>query len=416
MPKSKSFSDYDVYEGAKVPIKAFTKGVPVEEAAIGQLRNVANLPIIYKHIAVMPDVHFGYGATVGSVIPTKHAIIPAAVGVDIGCGMVAVRTGMESTDLPTNLKGWRTAIEQAIPTGAVKGASHAKGGYAPGGSPRLNARLWSNKLDKRYDAIVSKHKSVLHKHAASQLGTLGSGNHFIEICLDEADRVWLMLHSGSRGPGNIIGRYFTNLAKEDMGKLVTHLPDSDLAYLPEGTTHFDDYIEAMTWAQDFAAHNRDLMVLQVFDVLRRQPGVNQKKMLAHDIAVNCHHNYTTRENHFGENVWLTRKGAVCARKGVMGIIPGSMGTKSFIVEGKGNAESFHSCSHGAGRVMSRSKAKKTFTLDDHLKATEGVECRKDLSVIDETPAAYKDIDAVMAAQASLVDIKHTLKQVLCVKG
>jgi tRNA-splicing ligase RtcB len=248
------------------------------------------------------------------------------------------------------------------------------------------------------------------------MGTLGSGNHFIEICLDESDRVWLMLHSGSRGPGNIIGRYFTDLAKEEMGKLVTHLPDSDLAYLPEGTTRFDDYIEAMAWAQDFAAHNRDLMVAQVFDALKREGGVPQKKLLAHDVAVNCHHNYTTRENHFGENVWLTRKGAVCARKGVMGIIPGSMGAKSFIVEGKGNDESFHSCSHGAGRVMSRSKAKKTFTLDDHIAATAGVECRKDESVIDETPAAYKDIQAVMDAQASLVDIKHTLKQVLCVKG
>ena len=411
-----SKDDFDVYQGGQVPIKAFTKGVPVEEAALGQLRNVASLPFIHKHVAVMPDVHFGFGATVGSVIPTKGAIIPAAVGVDIGCGMVAVRTGLESTDLPTNLKGWRSAIEKAIPTGAVKNASHNKGGYASGDVPKTHARAWVNKLDQRYNQILFKHKTIFHKAATLQLGTMGSGNHFIEICLDEDDRVWLMLHSGSRGPGNVIGRYFTDLAKEEMQKHFIHLPDRDLAYLPEGTEYFDDYIEAMEWAQDFARINRDLMVLQVFDALKREGGVPQKKLLTHDVAVNCHHNYTTRESHYGENVWLTRKGAVCARKGVMGIIPGSMGAKSFIVEGKGNDESFHSCSHGAGRIMSRSAAKKAFTLDDHIAATAGVECRKDQGVIDETPGAYKDIQAVMDAQASLVDIKHTLRQVLCVKG
>jgi tRNA-splicing ligase RtcB len=380
------------------------------------LRNVASLPFIHKHVAVMPDCHFGFGATVGSVIPTKGAIIPSAVGVDIGCGMVAVRTGMESTDLPTNLKGWRSAIEHAVPTGAVKGASHNKGGYASGDVPKTHALAWANKLDARYQNILAKHKSIFHKAASLQLGTLGSGNHFIEICLDEADRVWLMLHSGSRGPGNIIGRYFTDLAKEEMSKHFIHLPDRDLAYLPEGTQYFDDYIEAMEWGQDFARINRDLMVVQVFDALKREGGVPQKKLLTHDVAVNCHHNYTTRENHYGDNVWLTRKGAVCARKGVMGIIPGSMGAKSFIVEGKGNPESFDSCSHGAGRVMSRSAAKKQFTLDDHIAATEGVECRKDIGVLDETPGAYKSIDSVMKAQESLVEIKHTLKQVLCVKG
>jgi tRNA-splicing ligase RtcB len=409
-------SDFDVYQGGQVPIKAFTKGVPVEEAAIGQLRNVASLPFIHKHVAVMPDVHFGFGATVGSVIPTKGAIIPAAVGVDIGCGMVAVRTGLESTDLPENLKGWRSAIEEAIPTGAVKGASHNKGGYASDQIPKENARSWANGLYTRYQDILSKHSTVFHKAAAMQLGTLGSGNHFIEICLDESDRVWLMLHSGSRGPGNVIGRYFTDLAKGEMSKHFIHLPDKDLAYLPEGTQYFDDYIEAMEWGQDFARINRELMVRQVFNALKKEGGVPQNKLLANDVAVNCHHNYTTRENHYGENVWLTRKGAVCARKGVMGIIPGSMGAKSFIVEGKGNPESFDSCSHGAGRVMSRSAAKKKFTVEDHIKATEGVECRKDENVIDETPACYKNIDDVMAAQASLVDIKHTLKQVLCVKG
>jgi tRNA-splicing ligase RtcB len=408
-------SDYDVYQGL-VPIKAWTKGVPIESAALDQLKNVAALPFIHKWVAVMPDVHFGRGATVGSVIPTTGAIIPAAVGVDIGCGMVAVRTGLVSHDLPTNLKKWRLAIEEAVPHGAVKGASHDRGGFAPSDLPKSNARVWRNKLEPSYNNILSKHKSVFHKAGPHQLGTLGGGNHFIEICLDESDRVWLMLHSGSRGLGNKIGMYFTNLAKEDMKVHFVSLPDKDLAYLPEGTQHFEDYIYAMNWAQDFAQINRDLMVAQVFDALKREGGVPQKKLLTHDMAVNCHHNYTTRENHYGQNVWLTRKGAVCARKGVMGIIPGSMGAKSFIVEGKGNPESFDSCSHGAGRVMSRSKAKKTFTLDDHLAATAGVECRKDLSVIDETPGCYKDIDAVMAAQASLVEIKHTLKQVLCVKG
>ncbi len=408
-------SDYEVYQGG-VPIKAWTKGVPIESAALDQLKNVAALPFIHKHVAVMPDVHWGMGATVGSVIPTKGAIIPAAVGVDIGCGMVAVRTGLSSHDLPTNLKAWRTAIEKAVPHGAVKGASHDRGGFSQRDLPKSNERVWQNKLAPGYSVILAKHPSVGHKANVHQLGTLGGGNHFIEICLDEDDRVWLMLHSGSRGLGNKIGMYFTALAKQDMKVHFINLPDKDLAYLPEGTEHFDDYVYAMGWAQDFAQINRDLMVLQVFEALKREGGVPQKKLLTHDIAVNCHHNYSTREKHYGENVWLTRKGAVCARKGVMGIIPGSMGAKSFIVEGKGNPESFDSCSHGAGRAMSRSQAKKTFTLDDHIAATAGVECRKDLGVIDETPGAYKDIQAVMDAQASLVDIKFTLKQILCVKG
>ena len=414
MPVSKQ--NYEVYKGDKVPIKAWVRGVPIESAALDQLKNVASLPFIHKHVAVMPDCHFGMGATVGSVIPTIGAIIPAAVGVDIGCGMVAVRTGLVANELPDNLKKWRLAIEKAVPHGFGKEASHTKGGFGQGDYPKANSRLWANKLEQRYQNILAKHKSIAGPNLANHLGTLGSGNHFIEVCLDEDDRVWLMLHSGSRGVGNRIGRYFTDLAKEDMRIHFINLPDRDLAYFPEGTSHFDDYIEAMQWAQDFAQHNRDLMVDQVFDALRRLPGIPQKKLLTHEIAVNCHHNYTTKEHHFGANPWVTRKGAVCARKGVLGIIPGSMGTKSFIVEGKGNPESFDSCSHGAGRRMSRSKAKKTFTLDDHLKATEGVECRKDLSVIDETPGAYKDIMAVMAAQADLVSIKHTLKQVICVKG
>jgi tRNA-splicing ligase RtcB len=399
-----------------VPIKAFTRGVQVESEALDQLKNVASLPFVFKHVAVMPDVHYGRGATVGSVIPTQGAIIPAAVGVDIGCGMVAVRTGLLATDLPDNLKKWRSAIEKAVPHGFGKGASHYKGGFGPSGLPKTSARLWVNKLEQGYEDILAKHKSVDGPNTYNQLGTLGSGNHFIEICLDEEQRVWLMLHSGSRGVGNRIGRYFTDLAKEEMQKHFIHLPDKDLAYLPEGTQHFDDYIKAMSWAQDFAQFNRNLMVDQVFDALRKLPGIPQKKLLEHEVAVNCHHNYTTRENHFGENVWLTRKGAVCAREGVLGIIPGSMGAKSFIVEGKGDPNSFHSCSHGAGRRMSRKKAKAIFSLDDHIAATEGVECRKDESVLDETPKAYKPIEDVMKAQEALVDIRWTLKQVLCVKG
>lgn len=409
-------SDYQVFQGASVPIKAWVNGVPLESAALDQLKNIASMPFIHSHVAVMPDVHLGRGATVGSVIPTVGAIIPAAVGVDIGCGMVAVRTGLSATDLPDNLKSWRTAIEKAVPHGFGDGASHYKGGFSNGEYPKSNARLWVAKLAFRYDEIIAKHKKIQGANLQNHLGTLGSGNHFIEICLDEVDRVWLMLHSGSRGVGNRIGSYFIDLAKEDMRIHFINLPDKDLAYFPEGTEHFDDYIEAMQWAQDFAKYNRELMVEQVFEALKRLPGIPQKKLLTHEIAVNCHHNYVTKERHYGMDPWVTRKGAVCARKGVLGIIPGSMGAKSFIVEGKGNPESFDSCSHGAGRKMSRSRAKKEFTLDDHIAATAGVECRKDESVLDETPGAYKDIDAVMAAQESLVEIKHTLRQVVCVKG
>ena len=410
-------NDYNVYLGDKVVIKAWTKGVPeIEDAAMQQLKNVAALPFIHKHLAVMPDVHAGYGATVGSVIPTVGAIIPAAVGVDIGCGMMAVRTGLSANDLPDSLKKWRTAIEKAVPHGFGKEASHVQGGFNIHDLPKETERLWKHSLADRYDNILEKHPSIKGNNTVNHLGTLGSGNHFIEVCLDEENRVWVMLHSGSRGVGNRIGKYFTDLAKEDMRIHFINLPDQDLAYFPEGTQYFEDYIEAMQWAQDFAKYNRDLMMAQVFEALLRVGGISQKKLTTHELAVNCHHNYTTQEHHFGANPWVTRKGAVCARKGVLGIIPGSMGARSYIVEGKGNPESFDSCSHGAGRLMSRAKAKKTFSLDDHIAATAGVECRKDLEVIDETPGAYKNIEDVMAAQASLVSIRHTLKQVLCVKG
>jgi tRNA-splicing ligase RtcB len=359
----------------------------------------------------MPDVHVGIGATVGSVIPTKGAVIPAAVGVDIGCGMMAARTSLHASDLPDNLEPIRTAIEKAVPHGRDVGHGRRdKGSW--GDPPPEIVSAWAT-LAERFKLITAQYPKLEKTNNLVHLGTLGTGNHFIELCLDESDGVWVMLHSGSRGVGNAIGSFFIELAREDMRKWFINLPDEDLAYFPEGTEHFDDYVEAVGWAQDFAALNRRMMMTNVIRALR---GVISKPFEAELEAVNCHHNYVQREHHFGQNVLVTRKGAVRAAEGVMGIIPGSMGAKSFIVRGRGNKESFDSCSHGAGRLMSRHEAKRRFTLDDHIAATEGVECRKDEDVIDETPAAYKPIEAVMAAQADLVEVVHTLKQVVCVKG
>jgi tRNA-splicing ligase RtcB len=393
------------------PIKMWTKGVPVDDKARDQLAKAAQMPFIFKHLAVMPDVHVGIGATVGSVIPTKGAVIPAAVGVDIGCGMMAARTSLLATDLPDTLEGIRSAIEQAVPHGRDVGrGKRDKGSW--GSPPAEIVEAWAT-LAARFKRITDKYPKLANTNNLVHLGTLGTGNHFIELCLDEEARVWVMLHSGSRGVGNAIGSFFIELAKQDMRKWHVNLPDENLAYFPEGTDHFDDYVEAVGWAQDFAALNRRMMMTNVIRALRSQIA---KPFDAELEAVNCHHNYVQRENHFGENVLVTRKGAVRAAKGVMGIIPGSMGAKSFIVRGLGNPESFDSCSHGAGRVMSRTEAKRQVTLDEHIRDTEGVECRKDASVIDETPKAYKPIEAVMAAQSDLVEIVHTLKQVVCVKG
>lgn len=392
-------------------VKMWTKGVPVDEKARDQLSRAAKMPFIFKHVAAMPDVHVGIGATVGSVIPTRGAVIPAAVGVDIGCGMMAARTSLVASDLPDNLEGIRSAIEQAVPHGRDVGrGKRDKGSW--GDPPPAIVDAWAT-LAQRFDLICEKHPRLKNTNNLVHLGTLGTGNHFIELCLDEGQRIWVMLHSGSRGVGNAIGSFFIELAKEDMRKWYINLPDEALAYFPEGTDHFDDYVEAVGWAQDYAALNRRMMMTNVVRALRSQIAVPFETELE---AVNCHHNYVARENHFGENVLVTRKGAVRAAKGVMGIIPGSMGAKSFIVRGLGNSESFDSCSHGAGRVMSRTEAKKRVTLDEHIRDTEGVECRKDEGVIDETPKAYKPIEAVMAAQAELVEIVHTLKQVVCVKG
>lgn len=390
---------------AKVPVKIYTDDV--DPQAMNQLINIAQLPFIHSHVAAMPDVHVGIGATVGAVIPTKGAIIPAAVGVDIGCGMNAVRLSLKASQLPDTLRSVRGAIEAVIPVGF---AMHTDKPGVPASTIRA--------LDSGLDRIVGKHPGILkmQKHAeriwAQQLGTLGGGNHFIELCLDENQDVWVMLHSGSRGIGNIIGRYFIALARKDMGKHLSNLPDRDLAYLQEGAEHFDDYVAAVHWAQDYAMSNRREMMRLILEALARQltPFTLTKE------AINCHHNYVAVEQHFGETVFITRKGAIRAGEGELGIIPGSMGAKSYIVRGKGEAQSFCSCSHGAGRRMSRSKAKRHFASQDLIAQTSGVECRKDAGVLDEIPGAYKDIDAVMAHQADLVEVVHTLKQVVCVKG
>jgi tRNA-splicing ligase RtcB (3'-phosphate/5'-hydroxy nucleic acid ligase) len=400
-------------QGKASPVKMWTRGVPVEQESQQQLLNTARMPFIYKWLAVMPDVHYGRGSTIGSVIPTKGAIIPAAVGVDLGCGMMAVRTSLKAADLPDSLEALRFELEQAVPHGRTVGKGHArdKGAWGEDLPPATQA-AW-NELAPGFKAICDKHPKLEKANTAPHLGTLGTGNHFIEVCLDEEDRVWLMLHSGSRGVGNAIGSYFIERAKEDMRRYYVNLADQDLAYIPEGTEGFDDYIEAVDWAQRFAQVNREIMMTHAVAAARK---VIKKPFDASLEAINCHHNYVAREHHFGENVLVTRKGAVRAAKGVMGIIPGSMGAKSFIVRGKGNEESFCSCSHGAGRAMSRAEARRRFSLADHIAATKGVECRKDEDVIDETPMAYKNIDAVMAAQADLVDIAHTLRQIVCVKG
>lgn len=392
----------------RVPVHIYTDDV--DHAALQQLLNIANLPIVHPHVAAMPDVHAGIGATVGSVIPTRSAIIPAAVGVDIGCGMNAVRTTLTASQLPDNLARLRSAIEAAVPAGfeqhawdKVRGSAHARVGRP---------------LNDRLDVIVGKHGGIMKMQSKftqtwiCQLGTLGGGNHFIEICLDEAQRVWIMLHSGSRGIGNVIGRYFIAAARKDMQRHQIHLPDKDLSYFSEGSALFDDYIDAVEWAQDYALINRREMMRRVVDVLAQH--VPPFKLDGE--AINCHHNYVARESHGGERLFVTRKGAISAREGELGIIPGSMGAKSYIVRGKGDPASFCSCSHGAGRHMSRSEAKRKFNRFDLAAQTAGIECRKDGGVVDEIPAAYKDIDKVMAHQSDLVEVVHTLRQVVCIKG
>lgn len=428
------------------PIKAWIEGLEVEPQAMNQIHNISRLSVV-EGVAVMPDCHYGIGATVGSVIVTRGAFIPAAVGVDIGCGMVAARTSLTANDLPDGLGPVRAALEAAIPVGGpgVKGSWNEQ---RFDGVPMDVAKEWAQ-LTMDYGYIIGRHPKI-EKNGKStgtvdQLGTLGGGNHFIEVCLDEVGSVWVMLHSGSRGVGNRIGTYFINLAKEDMKDALGSLPDKDLAYLIEGTQHFDDYWYALNWAQRFAAANRTVMLRKVLDSLRSL----LPEFTVTEQEINCHHNYATfetvpntrdyqdflesnarktRRYSFASEILeagaaigvggriITRKGAIAAGLDQMGIIPGSMGTKSYIVRGLGNADSYFSASHGAGRRMSRGEAKRTFTLEDHAHATEGVECRKDVGVIDETPGAYKDLDSVMAAESDLVEIVHTLHAVICVKG
>lgn len=396
-------------------IKAFVDGVEFEFSAKEQAHGLAAMPFIHEHIAIMPDVHMGIGSSVGTVIPTKGAIIPAAVGVDIGCGMMAIHTSLKASDLPDNLHGLRTAIEATVPHGRTdNGGVNDRGAW--GDVPdrvnnRFGTKASSAPLRDRLHAIVEKHAGLEKsaKRVRNQFGTLGSGNHFIEICLDTKQNVWVMLHSGSRGIGNRIGQIFIEKAKKLNGG---DLPNKDLAWLDDGTVEFSDYVEAMLWAQDYARENRNAMMEGVLAVMH----VLLPPFTTDQMAVNCHHNFAAKEHHFGADVWVTRKGAVSASLGQFGIIPGSMGAKSYIVCGKGNADSFNSCSHGAGRRMSRTAAKAKYNENDMIEATRGVECRKDSSVIDEIPMAYKDIDAVMAAQSDLVEIVATLKQVLCVKG
>jgi tRNA-splicing ligase RtcB (3'-phosphate/5'-hydroxy nucleic acid ligase) len=393
----------EINEG-RVPVRIYTG--EIEPAARAQLVNVSRLPIVHHHVAAMPDVHLGIGATVGSVIPTLRAIIPAAVGVDIGCGMMATQLSLTSNQLDEKALGKLfNQISRDVPVGFEQHKDRDVREHA------------AKKFKKSLSVILQKHPGIDKRRGkraswAHQLGTLGGGNHFIEVCLDEAHRVWVMLHSGSRGIGNAIGTYFIELAKRDAERNQLQLPDRDLAYFPEGAAHFGDYVQAVGWAQDYARVNREEMMDLVLEALRRHlPGFEVTGE-----AVNCHHNYVERERHFGEQVWLTRKGAIRARAGELGIIPGSMGARSYIVRGKGVAESFQSCAHGAGRKMSRNAAQKSFKVEDLIQQTQGVVCRKDKGVLDEIPGAYKNIDEVMANQSDLVEVVHTLKQVLCVKG
>ncbi|USN15379.1 tRNA-splicing ligase [Brevundimonas phage vB_BpoS-Kikimora] len=402
--------DITGWHGGK--IRAWVNGVEFEHAAQQQAHKLASMPFVHEHIAIMPDVHMGVGSSVGTVIPTKGAIIPAAVGVDIGCGMQAWRTSLTASDLPDSMEPIRLAIEAAVPVGGpgVSGSWQEQGRQ---GVPNFIVSAWVEKgLETRFKRLCERYPALQSTFNVVQLGTLGGGNHFIEVCLDEEQRVWIMLHSGSRGVGNTIGRIFIEKAKEMLIKRGVSVLDKDLAWLEEGEPEFRDYIEAMLWAQDFAKINRDMMMSLVLTAIRPLlPPFRMEKE-----AVNIHHNFAEKEHHFGEDVWVTRKGATRARSGELGIIPGSMGAKSYIVRGKGNADSFCSCSHGAGRRMSRSKAKERYTVEDAVAATEGVACRKDVGIIDEIPMAYKDIDAVMEAQKDLVDIVHVLKQIVCVKG
>ena len=398
----------------KCPLKVFDGNgeVPIDEKTINQAKAYCSMPFV-THASLMPDAHYGKGSTVGSVVATQKVIIPAMVGVDIGCGMMAVKTSLKSEDLPQSLKAMRLSIESVVPHGrSDRGGKNDVGSWR-GDMPLAVEERWSEELKEDFDNICTKHPKIKSSNSISHLGSLGSGNHFIEVCLDLEDSVWIMLHSGSRGVGNRIGNYFISLAKEDMRKYFINLPDEDLAYIPENSFHFWDYFRALRWAQKYAKINREIMMERIIKSVRESLKVPFQIV---DKAINCHHNYVTKETHYSKEFWVTRKGAVRAGKGDLGIIPGSMGAKSFIVQGKGNADSLTSCSHGAGRIMSRNKAKKSFSEKDMEEQTKGIECKKDSSVIDEIPKAYKPIEKVMAAQSDLIEIVAELRQIICIKG
>jgi len=394
----------EVMTSQRVPVKIWTD--EVDDKSRAQLSNIASLPFIHHHVAAMPDVHLGIGATIGSVIATHKAIIPAAVGVDLGCGMVAARLSLTANEIDEKaLQKVFDQISRDVPVGRDQHRDE-----------RVLVEA-AKPFEPGLKSLTDRHPELLKAFGkfskwTNQMGTLGGGNHFIEVCLDETNQVWVMLHSGSRGIGNAIASYFIALARKDMERWMIQLPDRDLAYFPEGSEHFADYVEAVHWAQDYAMQNRTSMLELVLAALQR----HLPPFTVTTEAVNCHHNYVAQEHHYGENVWVTRKGAIRAREGDLGIVPGSMGARSFIVRGLGNPESFCSSAHGAGRKMSRTAAEKQFTVADMVAQTQGVICRKDKDVIDEIPGAYKDIDQVMANQADLTEILHTLKQVVCVKG
>lgn len=394
-----------------VDVFLWNKGVNIEDEAIEQLRNLAKMPFVFKHVAAMPDTHWGMGATVGSVFASEGAVIPAAVGVDIGCGMIAARLNVDHYEglSASDRLAIRSEIERVIPMGRTNnGGPGDRGAWAT--IPDDVLAEWA-KLKEEFGAICESDQPIAKGNTENHLGSLGTGNHFIEIQFDEDGHVWLMLHSGSRGVGNRIGSHFIRKAKELAERYFIKLPDNDLAFLPQADPLYGRYIKALHWAQKFAFVNRQIM-------LRRTLTAVQTVIAGAEILseINTHHNYAEFEQHYGKKVLLTRKGAIKADKGDLGIIPGSMGTRSYIVRGLGKGLSFNSCSHGAGRAMSRTEAKKRFTLEDHAKATEGVECRKDADVIDETPSAYKDIDAVIEAERDLVEVVHTMKQIVCCKG
>src|SRR6266496_309798 len=386
-------------KGQHVDIRLWTQPETVEDQAMRQLHNIAALPWTFKHVAVMPDVHYGKGATVGSVIAMRDAVSPAAVGVDIGCGMTAVRTSLTAEDLPASLGRLRGLLERAVPVGFAQHRTEA--------FTARDAEDWPT-FWKSFDGLTQAVKANAEK-ALHQMGTLGGGNHFIEICLDTQKQVWVMLHSGSRGIGNLLAQHHIEVARG-----LAHneeLPDPDLAVFLANTPEMSEYRHDLFWAQDYARRNRAVMLRLISDVLR-----TQFPEISFDAPISAHHNYVAEETHFGEEVLVTRKGAIRAGRGEMGIIPGSMGTGSYIVRGLGNPDSFESASHGAGRRMSRNKARKQFTEADLAAQTTGVECRKDAGVVDEIPAAYKDIDEVIRNQDDLVEVVTKLKQVICVKG